>query len=343
MAKTDNKLMFQSYIFTTAKYDFSVYEKRILYRQIEIEQALLNNEAIKDCIKIDVNLWGDKKYTIPLSMLLNGDEDNNHSRIKKAFKDLKSKNIEYEDEKEYSCFGVIDKFWIDKYGRNVTWQSDKRIVEAVMDFTKGWRKYELKIAMQFESIYAMRMYELISNKKNPIVYLISEIEKMFQLKNKYRSPNGNLNISNLKKFILDRAQKELDACSPFTFDYSISKDKKTIVFIPIYQEKFADENLKNSYSEQKTKTLTDVLTEKEINIFISEFGFTEQGLLNNYALLEDCKKTLPDNYSFFLFQEIRASLKKRKKVTPAYVIGIIRNMLIDFKKENKNLVTNIKK
>lgn len=55
MAKTDNKLMFQSYIFTTAKYDFSVYEKRILYRQIEIEQALLNDEALKDCIKIDTN------------------------------------------------------------------------------------------------------------------------------------------------------------------------------------------------------------------------------------------------------------------------------------------------
>ena len=91
MAKTDNKLMFQSYIFTTAKYDFSVYEKRILYRQIEIEQALLNDEALKDCIKIDTNLWGDKKYTIPISMLLNGEEDKNYSRIKKAFQDLNLK------------------------------------------------------------------------------------------------------------------------------------------------------------------------------------------------------------------------------------------------------------
>lgn len=52
--------MFQSYIFTTAKYDFSVYEKRILYRQIEIEQALLNNDILKKSVKVDTSLWGDK-------------------------------------------------------------------------------------------------------------------------------------------------------------------------------------------------------------------------------------------------------------------------------------------
>lgn len=333
MAKITNKNLIQSYIFTAAKYDFSVYEKRILYRQIEIEQALLNNEALRDCIKIDTNLWGDKKYTIPMEMLLANEEDKNHAKIKKAFQDLKMKNIEYEDEKEYSCFGVIDKFWIDKYGRNVTWQSDKRIVEAVMDFTKGWRKYELKIAMQFESIYAMRFYELLSGKKNPIIYSISELEKMFQLENKYRSPNGSLNISKFKQRILDKAQVEMDKCSPYTFNYSISKDKKQITLIPIYQEKFADKTLEKSQISNENKNLNHILSEKEKVVLIEEFGFTEQGLLNNYALFEDCKKTLPENYSFFLFQEIRKSKSKKGKITPAYVIGIVRNMLNDFKKQ----------
>lgn len=335
MAKADNKLMFQSYIFTTAKYDFSIYEKRILYRQIEIEQALLNNEALKDCIKIDTNLWGDKKYTIPISMLLSGKEDKNHYQIKKAFKDLKSKNIEYEDEKEYACFGVIDKFWIDKYGKNVTWQSDRRIVEAVMDFSKGWRKYELAIAMQFESVYAMRFYELIANKTKPITYEVVFLEKMFQLENKYRNPQGNLNISMFKRRVLETAKKELDKCSPYTFDYILSKDKKMLSLIPIFQEQFADESLKRHRINIEKRNINDVLTEKEIDVFTSEFGFTEQGLLNNYALFKDCKTTLPPNYSFFLFQDIRKSQRKKGMVTPAYVIGIIRNMLNYFKKEQQ--------
>lgn len=335
MAKINNKNLIQSYIFTTAKYDFSVYEKRILYRQIEIEQALLNNDVLKNSIKVDTNLWGDKKYTVPISLLLSNEEDKNYSRIKKAFQDLKSKNIEYEDEREYSCFGVIDKFWIDKYGRNITWQSDSRIVEAVMDFTKGWRKYELKIAMQFESIYAMRFYELISGKKKPISYSISELEKMFQLETKYRTPSGRLNISKFKQRILDKAQSEMDKCSPYTFNYSISKDKKTITIIPIYQERFADESLKTSSLPQEERDLYNLLNQKEIEVLINEFGFTEQGILNNYALFEDCKKTLPQNYTFFLFQKIRKSKVKKGKISPAYVIGIIRNMLNDFKKDNQ--------
>lgn len=335
MAKADNKLMFQSYIFTTAKYDFSVFEKRILYRQIEIEQALLNDEVLRDCIKVDTNLWGDRRYTIPISMLLNGEEDKNHHQIKKAFESLRVKKIEYEDNEVYSCFGVVSSYDIIKRSKFVSWVSHSRIVEAVMDFTKGWRKYELKIAMSFESAYTMRLYELISNKKSPITYLIFEIEKMFQLENKYRTPSGNLNISNLKKFILDKAQSEMDKCSPYTFNYSISKDKKSITIIPIYQEQFADETFKRYKKDKEgVKDLSKVLNQREIDVFTTEFGFTQQGLLNNYLLFEVCKKTLPENYSFFLFQEIRNGLKKRKKISPAYIIGIIKNMLNDFKNEN---------
>ena len=36
--KKNNKDVFQSYILTVAKYDFSTYEKRILYRLVEMAQ-----------------------------------------------------------------------------------------------------------------------------------------------------------------------------------------------------------------------------------------------------------------------------------------------------------------
>ena len=40
MARTikGNELAIQSYIFTTAKYDFNAYEKRIMYRLVEFAQ-----------------------------------------------------------------------------------------------------------------------------------------------------------------------------------------------------------------------------------------------------------------------------------------------------------------
>lgn len=66
MAVIKNKEVLQSYILTTAKYDFTLYEKRIMYRQIEIEQELLLGQSIKPGVIIETNLWKDKKYTISL-------------------------------------------------------------------------------------------------------------------------------------------------------------------------------------------------------------------------------------------------------------------------------------
>ncbi len=43
-----NKAVFQSYIWTCAKYDFSPYEKRIIYRLIEFAQRWLEGIKIKD-------------------------------------------------------------------------------------------------------------------------------------------------------------------------------------------------------------------------------------------------------------------------------------------------------
>jgi len=43
-----NKAVFQSYIWTCAKYDFSPYEKRIIYRLIEFAQHWLEGVKIKD-------------------------------------------------------------------------------------------------------------------------------------------------------------------------------------------------------------------------------------------------------------------------------------------------------
>ncbi|KAB6508611.1 replication initiation protein, partial [Phocaeicola vulgatus] len=53
-----NKDQIQSYIMTTAKYDFSVYEKRILYRIVEMAQGELQGVRFAaDCKKIEHTLF----------------------------------------------------------------------------------------------------------------------------------------------------------------------------------------------------------------------------------------------------------------------------------------------
>ena len=76
-----------------------------------------------------------------------------------------------------------------------------------LDFSKGYRKYELQTAMNFNSIYAMRFYELFSGQKDPITYSIPYLKERFKIENKYNSKNGKKDF--LTK-VVDVAQKELD-------------------------------------------------------------------------------------------------------------------------------------
>ncbi|REC49272.1 hypothetical protein DRF62_19550 [Chryseobacterium piscium] len=339
MAKSTNKLQFQSYIFSTAKYSFSVYEKRILYRMIEFEQRMINQQALDKAVKIDSNLWGDKLYTVPMSLLLSSGEDDetkegkskNNKRFIDALTALQDKKVVYEDDEVYGRVGVISQFEFKKRDRFVTWKADNKIVEMIMDFSKGWRAYELKVAFNLQSAYAMRFYEMVGNKTSKIAYKTSDLIKLFELENKYKQKSGKTNYKSIETYVIKKAQEELDKVSPYTFTYKFSKDYSTIEITPVFQSQFS--NAKYERDKMKKENLLDVLSQKEVDTFINEFGFTEQGLKNNYELLEDCKKTLPENYSFFLFQEIRSVMQKRKKISPAYVIGIIKNNLNAYKSQ----------
>lgn len=331
MAKANNKLQFQSYIFSTAKYSFNVYEKRILYRMIEIEQKLINQQALDKAIKIDTNLWGDKIYTVPMSLLLSaGDDDDskegkskNNKRFIDALTALQDKKVVYEDDEVYGRVGVISKFEFKKRDRFVTWKADNKIVEMIMDFSKGWRAYELKIAFNLQSAYAMRFYEIVSNKTSKISYTSSDFIKMFELEDKYLQKSGKPNFKLIELKIIKKAQEELDRVSPYTFTYRFSKDYAVIDIIPVFQSEFSNAKYER---DKKAIDLSKVLTERESRILIEEFGFNEQGLKNNYSLFEQAKKILPENYSFFWFQKIRES---KKKVSPAYIIGILKNLVND--------------
>lgn len=339
MAKINNKLQFQSYIFSTAKYSFNVYEKRILYRMIEFEQRMVNQESLDKAVKVDTNLWGDKKYTVPMSIFLSADDDDetkegrskNNKRFLDAFTALQDKKVVYEDDEVYGRVGVISQFEFKKRDRFISWKADNKIVEMIMDFSKGWRAYELKIAFNLQSAYAMRFYELLGNKTSKIVYTMSDFLKIFELENKYLQKSGKPNFSRIESQVLKKAQSELDKCSPYTFNYEISKDKSIIKIFPVFQSQYSNVKYERD-NKIAEKNLLLVLSEREIEVFINEFGFTEQGLKNNFSLLEDCRNTLGQNYSFFLFQQVRLALKKNPPAKKtAYVVGAIRNMLNDFK------------
>jgi len=182
----NNKELVQSYILTTAKYDYNVYEKRILYRIIELMQELTEGKKLNERYNVQNNLFGDVDIQMPTKSFLKDEKDNNHSIAKKALLALNQKQIKTEDNNVFRAFNLIERPVIDKKAGMVSFRLSPFIASVFMDFSKGYRKYELQTAMSFESVYAMRFYEIFSNQKKPITFTVEQIKGMFNITDKYK-------------------------------------------------------------------------------------------------------------------------------------------------------------
>jgi len=301
--KITNKEVLQSYILTTAKYDYSVYEKRILYRIIEILQFLIEGKKLNEKYSIQITTQNDYDFQIPLSSILVNEKDENYTRIKNAFKSLQKKIIEYEDNKTWLSLNLIERPEITKNGGNsyASFRVSPMIAECFMDFSKGFRKYELKVAMEFESEYSMRFYELLSNKKTPINYSIENLKEIFGLGNKYK-----LTANFINKVIVP-AKKELDSRSPYTFHYETIKTGRKITsihFVPIYQPQFEDENLKK---QKLNKQMSNkwFIPKNIYDFLIHNFNFTDKELNNNLNLFENLYNNMSEEALLDFLVDIR--------------------------------------
>ncbi|BAG84059.1 replication initiation protein [Candidatus Azobacteroides pseudotrichonymphae] len=331
-----NKDVIQSYILTTARYDLSVYEKRILYGIVECFQAELTGKKIDKDFSISPEMFGDVLIEMSFSLLLVDGDDKNHYQIKKALYSLLDKKILRDNDREWEAFTLIVKPKINKYDRIIRFRLHEEVYEALLDFSKGYRKYELKTAMAFNSIYSMRFYELLSGQKKPLTYSIEDLKAMFRLEKKYKD------VGVFRSRVIDPAQRELDLKSPYSFTYQLEHEKErtnpkggrkkvvAITFTPVYRS----EN-RNSILEYKdlcrTVVLSDVLLPEEQHFFVS-LGFTEQELKSKYYnLLIDVEKARRQGR--ILITPVLFDYAKNKKNPKTYALKALRNEIRGWKEE----------
>ena len=240
-----NKDLIQSYIMTTAKYDFNVYEKRIIYRLVEMAQGELQGIKFADnCQKIEHDLFSCVNITMPIACLLNGEDDKNYARVKRSPTVASAKkSLSMKMMKSGKSISIIALPYIRKRSSVLSFQVHPRVWDCILDFSKGFRKYELKAAMSFKSQFSMRFYELLSNQKTPLIYSIEQLKEMFCVADKYER------INDFMRKVVEAAKKELDEVSPYTFEYTPLKTGRKITaikFYPVYQPEHRDSDLKNT-------------------------------------------------------------------------------------------------
>lgn len=331
MARTikGNLNVIQSYILTTARYDFSITEKRILYRLVEMANKAI--EPFKKTLKagcydiklseVQSDLFGDAIVTLSLKDVLPVGYTN-YDEAKKAFKSLSKKGIEYEDEDTWYHCNFISSIKINKNTGIATLRIENVVWDVICKFSKGFHKYELLTAMQLKSVYSMRLYELVSNNKIDLTYSIDDLRKMFGLSDKYKQVNDFI------KRTIEVAKKELDEVSPFTFNYELIKGKygkiTGIIFTPIHQERNHDEGVRRKELEAKLGINFDISPEI-MRKLKGQCNFTTKEIKANRDTWIKAQKLIPNLNELLTDLSVRANAEADNP--KGWIIGAIRNII----------------
>ncbi|GIM53291.1 hypothetical protein CAPN004_23200 [Capnocytophaga cynodegmi] len=283
-----NREALQSYILTTARYDFNVYEKRILYKIVEIAQCEIQGLRFpRDCKKIQHNLFGFVDITLPISSILANEDDNNHHKVKKSLTSLSQKFIIYEDNAIWEKINLVVFPKIRKFDSNISFTIHPKIWDCILDFSKGFRKIELKTTMNFDSVYAMRFYELLSGQERPITFEIEYLKEMFQIQDKYKL------VKDLIKRVVIPAKRELDKHSPYSFEHKINKKGRKYHSITFYPIQIPD----NQYPElekhnlQKQLSPNWILDSQTLRYLKDEYLFKPKEITQWYDLFKEAQQS----------------------------------------------------
>lgn len=343
----ENKDVFQSYVLTTAKYDFTVYEKRIMYRLVELAQDELRGIMMRDHMHKIQPTFGGREITMPIADILKNEKDKNYTTAKEAFTSLACKGVEYEDDKIWSFTNIITSPKIEKGIGIAKFDVDDKIWQCMLDFSKGYRKYELGTIMNFKSVYAMRFYELMSGQKSPLSFSLEKLKNILGLITT-KKVKGVVVVKEKFKFtkrfeesVLDVAQKELDKSSPYSFTYKPIKERSRgrtgyritgYTFFPVYIDKNRDPNLERKELTGMVGNITGAMgmLKPEVNDYLLyNIGYTKDEINANKDLFVNAQKEIPD--LLLTFGKLQG--KSRTKANPkGWIVNALKGKLKDLKK-----------
>ncbi len=215
---------------TTARYELSLLEKRIMY-------FLLRDVRKKFVLKKegDTTLFDDLIIKTTSSALRKDLSETNTNKIKKALKSMRLRSFEWQNEysedhelHEWFEVGFINYGkW--KRGGDIEFQVSKEILPFFIELTSRFTEYSSLIAMSLKSKWSQRFYEYCCQWRQAggFVLSIKNLRAQLLLETKY------VKYSTLKKNVVDVAHKELktlfdkgqcDVC----FEYSELKNGRSV-------------------------------------------------------------------------------------------------------------------
>ena len=319
---TKSRDVVESYIFSTSKRSLSVYSERLLMQLVSTAQAQIAGVNFRDGVdigQVSMGPLGEISVEIPIKSLLGTDGSTNYSQAKDAIMEL-MKNpyfverpkirggkpvLNAKGEQEYEFIGnqILNNCQVNVKPGVAVLKVNDETWNAILDFSKGFRRYDLEAASSLKKSCSLRLFRLLSNQKYPITYTIQQLREMWNMEDKYENTN------NFIRRTIDAAKQELDESAPWSFDYvknyaassEINKGRKgkkaitSITFIPVQKVN----NLSTTAVMNAAQvTPAELLGLELYQTLTRKFGFTNAGLKNNLVLFHTAKDVGVDLATF---------------------------------------------
>lgn len=279
----ENKDLIVSWVYAFSRQpQLTIHEQRLLLRVIEYAQASIIGYKLKDKPQIELGLW-DVSLRLPKCAIF--PSDMRHKEIIDTLHRLSERYMTFDNGDEWTKCNFI---YSPSYKRNsgiVQFRVDNLLWDALTNFSKGYRRFELMSAFKLSSSYAIRMYLLLSGQTAPIQLKIDTLKQLLGIDADKYSRSDNFEMR-----VLQPSRQQLDEHCPYSFTFEKIREnaanKRSHVIgyrlFPIYLPQNRDSEL------EKRKLLSQISVAAlpdEAWHYLAQIGFTNDEIKRNKATL----------------------------------------------------------
>lgn len=298
----------QPNIITKSTDDMSLIEKRILYLVIN---------RLDTGFDLQHDLFKNLEFKIAFNQL----QETNYERIKKAVKKLQFRALTLIDDDEKEEFLQIIPFPVVKIkGSVVTLKMMADVMPYFLELRRGYTKYELAAALSLTSVYAQKLYELLSRWKDKKEWHVS-LKELQTLLNAANYSYGDFRIK-----CLDKGVNEINGKTDLVVSYETEKSGRSVtdILFTISQRKGVKEEAEQVVQEEMKQI--SQMSPAQVHLYT-------QKLLNDYSFTPKQQEAIMSNMDLFnrfieLESKIANGLIEVKKTPTALMAHVL------FKKSN---------
>lgn len=285
----------ESYKMASLRGSYGLYGQRTLVKLIEFAQRELEGRDFasgRDIRQIDVKtetkINTDAVFTFSMNEIC---PRKDFADCKKQLVKLMGRVLHCEDAKgNWKARTFINAVDVQNDTWTVTMKLSPDVWEAIMDFTKGFRKFPTAPLLKFQSVYTLKLYQLIGGRDTPICYTIEELRKFFAAETEY------VKVDDFIRRTIVTAQKEMNKFSDWTFEFQKLTDRDTIagrgrgnsctkiLFFPKRVSENYDATAEH-HSHRNTRQVKAMFTADQLDRLKYKFDLSLQSLANNIDLL----------------------------------------------------------